>query len=324
MTTTDTILSYITQHKLISPGQTIIIGLSGGPDSVFLTHILVQLQGALEIKLIAAHLDHEWRATSAQDAVWCRQFAESLTIPFVSKKISELDHGIVSNGSKEAYAREARRYFFKSLIQEYNADAIALGHHAQDQQETFFIRLARGTTLSGLGGIKKQDGIFIRPVLDLDKSTILSYLQIHNLDYRIDETNESKDFLRNRIRLTLMPELDVVDPRMKNNLLRTIDHLQETERYLHEHTLEAFAKLSTNSKSSPALILKDFLAVNPYLQKRILLHFLIINKVPFTPGEALLNEILRFLKNNRSATHMIHEKWGVVKERGLFFIQPDL
>lgn len=312
-TLSNKIHSCITQNKLISPGQTVIIGLSGGPDSVCLTHLLAQLRESLGITLIAAHLDHEWRTASADDALWCKQLAKSLNIPFVGKKISELDHDIPYNGSKEAYARSIRRYFFKMVAEQFHADAIAMAHHAQDQEETFFIRLARGATLSGLTGMKARDGIFIRPLLQTDKSDILAYLREHNLSYRLDETNESHDFLRNRIRMSLMPQLDATDARLRQNLARTMEHLADAEQYLQAHTLDIFSRVTTDLDGSLALTTQTFFDLAPYAQKRILIHFLIQNKVPFTPSEALLDEIMRFMKNKRSSSHALHESWALQK-----------
>ncbi len=315
ITLSDKIHSYIAQNKLMSPGQTVVIGLSGGPDSACLTHLLAQLRESLGITLIAAHLDHGWRTTSADDALWCKQLAESLNIPFVGKKISELNHTIAYNGSKEAYARSIRRYFFKTVAEQFRADAIAMAHHAQDQEETFFIRLARGATLSGLTGMKAKDGIFIRPLLQTNKTDILAYLCEHNLSYRLDETNESHDFLRNRIRMSLMPQLDATDARMRQNLARTMEHLAETEQYLQAHTRNLFLRVTTDLDGSLALTTQPFFELVPYAQKRILIHFLIQNQVPFTPSEALLDEILRFMKNKRSLTHALHASWNLKKQQ---------
>ncbi len=164
-----TIQAYNEKKGLIHDGARIIIGLSGGPDSVFLLHALAQLRTTRKLFLVAAHLDHEWRTESAQDMQFCKTLAESYAIPFVAKKISQLSLSYKSNGSKEEYGRKARRFFFESLAQEYNADAIALAHHADDQQETFFIRLMRGATVSGLYGMKPKDGLYIRPLLSIKK-----------------------------------------------------------------------------------------------------------------------------------------------------------
>ena len=167
---------YCQKKKLIPSGITLIIGLSGGPDSVFLIYFLHEFQSLYKIKLIAAHLDHQWRENSAQDVKFCQQVCENLRIPFVTKKIGELSVPFKNNGSQEELGRKYRRFFLESIRKEYNADFIALGHHADDQQETFFIRLARGSSLTGLTCMKEKEGIYLRPLLTVNKSDILEYL----------------------------------------------------------------------------------------------------------------------------------------------------
>ena len=226
--------AWVTKHNLIQPNQTIIVGLSGGPDSVFLLHYLVARQKELKLNIIAAHLDHEWRNTSAQDAQFCKELAQKLQVPFISKKISELDCSFKPSGSKENDARKARRYFFQQVMQAYNADVIALAQHKDDQQETFFIRLLRGATLTGLTGMWPKRGIYIRPLLCVTKAEIVDWLKSNTIAYLTDPTNISLDYLRNRIRTQLLPTIKEIDPRFEVNFSKTIGRLQQTELFLQK------------------------------------------------------------------------------------------
>ena len=158
------IKNYIIKHNLINPHDTIIIGLSGGPDSVFLLHALLHIKDKYNLTLIAAHLNHEWRPEADAEEELCRHLARTI-LNFVSQKLSCLIITVKKNGSKEQDARLMRRHFLESVAHTYNAQRIALGHHAQDQQETFFIRLIRGSSLTGLTGIKPHAGLYIRPLL---------------------------------------------------------------------------------------------------------------------------------------------------------------
>ena len=154
-------------NNLIAESSKIILGLSGGPDSIYLLHKLASLRNTGTIKeLIAAHLDHEWRQDSAKDVAFCKQACKSLNVPFVSKKLSELN--LSFKGSPEEIGRNARRYFLEQIRTKHNADLIALGHHLQDQEETFFIRLIRGTSLSGLCAMWPKKGFYIRPLLQMN------------------------------------------------------------------------------------------------------------------------------------------------------------
>ena len=303
--------------NLISSNSTIIIGLSGGPDSVFLLHMLAALREEKNLTLIAAHLDHEWRQDSANDVVFCKEVAENLSVTFVSKKMSELPLSFKANGSQEEIGRKARRSFFEQLAQEYNASAIALAHHADDQQETFFIRLLRGSSLTGLTGIKSKDGLYIRPLLHMSKQEILDYLHKNNIQYLTDPSNQSSDFLRNRIRNTVIPALRECDNRYDQNFESTHKQLQQTEEFLQSYATEILNSLQENN----TLPLKDLLALNPVILNRILILWLIQNKVPFSPSQGLLDEIIRFLKQPGNAKHSFYEKWQIIKMNGKISIE---
>ncbi len=149
------------------------------------------------------------------------------------------------NGSQEEYGRRLRRHFFEQILREYNADSVALAHHAQDQEETFFIRLIRGSSLTGLTSIKPKNGPYIRPLLETPKAEILAWLHTNNIPYALDKTNESPDYLRNRIRLNVLPALRICDERFEANFLTTLNRLKTTEDFLERLTQKAFEKITT-------------------------------------------------------------------------------
>jgi tRNA(Ile)-lysidine synthase len=307
-------------HNLIQQNDKIIIGLSGGPDSVFLLHMLLQLQQEYNLTLIAAYLNHEWRAQAHQEEQFCHALAQKHGIPFVSQKLSALSKQFVYKGSKEEYARNARRFFLESVVQQYNANHIALGHHAQDQQETFFIRLIRGSSLTGLTAIKPQHGIYIRPLLETNKKDILMWLHEHNISYAIDTSNESQDFLRNRIRATVLPALHECDKRFDSNFLKTMHRLQETELFLEKATLNAFATIATQKNGTLIINCIQLSTIDTILHPRIILHWLITEQVKFPITESFLDEILRFLLSSRGGTHTITPQWSIIKKQNEAYI----
>lgn len=311
----ETIQQYITDHNLIAPGNTIVVGLSGGPDSVFLLHILSQIRHAYDLKLIAAHLDHEWRDNSEQDMLFCKEVAQHLDISFESAKLSELPLPKQPKGSKEEVGRNARRLFLESVAKEHTADAIALGQHLCDQEETFFIRLIRGSTLTGLTCMKPKDGLYIRPLLEVKKKEILDYLDAHGIAYVKDPSNELDLFLRNRIRKHVIPAIRNADSRFDQNFLRTLHSIQAAEKYLTGITTNTFTSIADQVDGTWHLDTKKLFALDPFLQYRILLHWLITADVPFVPSESFLDEIMRFLHQPASKTHAIHDRWSIVKKR---------
>lgn len=303
--------SFIEKKRLINDGATLIIGLSGGPDSVCLVHLLSQMKNNKNLNLIVAHLDHEWRKTSKQDAQFCKDLAASYQLPFVCKTITDLNLSLKFNGSKEEIGRKARRYFFESLVKEYNADAITLAHHADDQMETFFIRMIRGASLAGLAGMKAKDGFYIRPLLEIKKDEILAYLKENNLSYVIDESNTSDEYLRNRIRNQMIPAFQAIDERAAQNFAATHAQIAHAEEFLQELAASTLAKLTDQNN---ALEIKLLLSLHPVVRNRVLIQWLITNKVPFTPSQGFLDEIVRFLEHPHAIQHTFYGKWTLHKE----------
>ncbi|MFI5332646.1 MAG: tRNA lysidine(34) synthetase TilS [Candidatus Babeliales bacterium] len=318
-----TVHSHINEHQLITPGSTIILGLSGGPDSLFLLHALSPLQATQQITLIAAHLDHEWRPDSYKDAEFCLSATQALGVRLVTAKISELRLSLKFNGSKEEWGRKARRYFFEQVADTYHAHHTALAHHADDQHETLFIRLIRGTSLSGLTGIKWKQGRYIRPLLGVYKQDILSYLHEHQIAYLTDPSNTSPHFLRNRIRAQVIPALRLCDARFDANMATTIKRLQETENFLDALTQQTYQTLRVEAVGFEAIDLAQFLALHPALQHRILIHWFCKVQVPFQPSQALLDEVMRFLKQPGNKEHQLYSGWGIRKKNGIASIVKE-
>lgn len=316
----ETIEAFITQHSLLEHNETIIVGLSGGPDSVFLLHTLLAIEKKYNLTLIAAHLNHQWRQEADYEEQMCRDIAEQNNIVFTSAKLSEISPTKEFNGSKEEYARNMRRSFFSQVAQKHNAHRIALGHHAQDQQETFFIRLIRGTSLTGLTAINPKNDRYIRPLLETNKDDILSWLHNNAIPYALDATNDSPEYLRNRIRSTVLPALRESDSRFEANFATTLQRLKTTELFLERLTQTTFASLTSTANNQLTLNLPDLLATDSALHHRIIIHWLIAEQVPFIPTEKFLDEIIRFLHSARGGTHAIHQQWSITKKQKSAFI----
>lgn len=306
------ITNFIKENNLIMPNSTIIIGLSGGPDSVFLLHYLLEISKENNLTVIAAHLNHGWRTESEQDTQFCKALCAQYNITFISKKISELDITIKCNGSKEEIGRRARRYLFESLALQHNAAAIAVAHHADDQMETFFIRLIRGASLAGLVGMKPKDGLYIRPLLQTKKEEILQYLHSEKINYQIDASNGSADYLRNRIRNTVIPALQLVDDRFEQNFQNTHAQLHDAEKFLQNYAAQKMTEITINN----TLAIDALLALDPIIRKRVLINWLIANKAPFSPSQGLLDEMVRFLESPGNSQHTFYEKWCIKKVDG--------
>ncbi|MDP3788311.1 MAG: tRNA lysidine(34) synthetase TilS [Candidatus Chromulinivorax sp.] len=303
--------------SLLPSHSIIIVGLSGGPDSIYLLHQLHLIKDQRNVTIIAAHLDHEWQESSKIAVKICKQACDDLGITLIVKKLSEIKFEAKWNGSQEELGRNMRRHFFTTLAHQYQASAIVLAHHQQDQQETFFIRLLRGCSLTGLTGIHEQEGLYIRPILDCTKQEIFEYLHHHKITYYTDPTNSSNNYLRNRIRNNVIPALQLADARFSQKLISTMDHLIQVDNFLDQHVTKTLAMIGTDQ----GIELQKFLSLHSVLQQRILLHLMITEHVTFSPSQKLFKEIMRFLEKSASNKHTIHDSWMVEKNKSHFMIK---
>lgn len=297
---------------------TLLLGLSGGPDSVLLFHCLRSLS---HVTLHALHMNYGWRATAARDEQFCRDLCAEHDIPLIVTTPAEWQNSIPAHkkahGSRESLARHARRAAFEHHANTINADGIVLGHHRDDQLETLLIRLIRGSGLTGLCGMHARNDRYLRPALGISRADILSWLHEHEYPYFHDETNNSTHHLRNRIRQTALPGLLAVDDRAAHNMLTTMQHLRDDDELLTQISNDIYTGLQDERGWLPR---EQFCALHTALQNRLLLLMLIAHRVAFTPSAGLLAELRRFLASPAGGTHAISPEHAVVKKQGWFFI----
>jgi len=309
------ITAFVDRHQLIPAESTIILGLSGGPDSVFLVHYLLSLQATRQFHLVLAHLNHGWRLSADHDEQFCRELGEQFGLSFISQHARDFIDNAPWTGSREDQARSMRRLFFASLAAQYPNPRIALAHHQDDQYETFFIRLMRGAGLQGLRGMTPQAEQYIRPLLCIRKEEILEYLRTHNLAFVIDETNTDAVYLRNRIRHQILPALRACDHRFCSSFQQTIANLGEADDFCTELAEKTLTKLSTTIDDATWINFTELLQLHPFLQKQVLIRWLCTANVPFVPSQGFFHEILRFLQQPQGGTHHVHRRWLIRKQQ---------
>lgn len=222
------LVSFVKQYKMLQPGDHVICAVSGGADSIALLFAMYLLREKLQITVAAAHFNHRLRGEeSDRDEAFVRSFCSRFDIDL------QVGSGDVISGKKglEAAARDARYAFLKSL-----PGKIATAHTADDNAETMLMHLIRGTGLKGLGAIAPVNGFLIRPMLDVTRQEVISFLQEYNLSYIVDSSNETDQFLRNRIRHHIMPLFRHENPKIAQNLSALALRLREDEKALHELT----------------------------------------------------------------------------------------
>ena len=237
----DKIRTYIAKNNLICAGDVIIVGLSGGADSVALLHVLMQLN----VSCIAAHCNFHLRGDeSNQDEAFARQITmESLHIPYYSKDFDTIGYAKQQHISVEMAARELRYEWFETLRVDNNAQAIAVAHHRDDNTETILLNLIRGTGLRGLSGMRPKREFIIRPFLETSQQEILDWLHKQNITFRTDSSNLSDEYTRNYIRLHLLPMMERLNPSVREAIARTADHLSDVEAVYADYIKQQHKRL---------------------------------------------------------------------------------
>ncbi|OGP35336.1 MAG: tRNA lysidine(34) synthetase TilS, partial [Deltaproteobacteria bacterium GWC2_42_51] len=216
----DKIRKTIKKYRMIDKDETVVVCVSGGIDSVALLHILTGLREEYKLSIIAAHINHRLRGReSDRDEEFVRQLAHNFNVKFVGKRVDTAKF-LKRGDSLQDVARQLRYRFFDEVAQRYNADRIATGHTMDDLAETMIMRFLRGTGLSGLSGIPPVRGKYIRPLIDISRQEIEKYVSIHGLNFVRDSSNKKVKYLRNRIRLKLMPVLKDYNPKLMTDLAR--------------------------------------------------------------------------------------------------------
>jgi tRNA(Ile)-lysidine synthase len=244
----------IKDHNLIQKGDKIVLGISGGPDSVCLLHILNSLKDEFELVIYAAHLNHQIRGLQAQlDAKFVANLCEKMNIKYFIKSVDVPKFCLENSLSVEDGARKIRYEMFYEIKEKTNSSKIAIAHNLNDQAETILMRMMRGTGLQGLRGIEyKRDDIIIRPLLDISRKEIEDYCEEHDLSPRIDESNFEHIYTRNKIRLDLLPYMsENFNSNILNAIVRMGKNLSADYDFIEEYANEVFYKiLERNNKES--------------------------------------------------------------------------
>lgn len=241
----DRVLTTIKKYHMLDMGDSVLVAVSGGPDSVALLYFLKHIEPLYNLRLRIFHLNHEIRGAEAdKDAEFVAALAARLDIPAMLESYDVPALMERERLSLEEAAREARYRLMDRLAVELKVDRIALAHHADDQVETFLMRLIRGAGLEGLSAMQPVRGIYIRPFIDVSKEDILGYIRDNELAYRVDASNEDLSILRNRVRSDLVPLLASYNPQFKGSILKTIEIVREDQSHLSELTDGVFDLLA--------------------------------------------------------------------------------
>ncbi|MEW6143324.1 MAG: tRNA lysidine(34) synthetase TilS [Chloroflexota bacterium] len=272
-------LTYIQHHALIKPGDCIVVAVSGGADSVCLLNILNSLRDRIDIKLHIAHLDHGLRGAEGQkDANYVKLLTSDLGLPATIGRADVRAWQTKIHSSLEEAAREARYRFMAQVAQKAGAAAVAVGHTFDDHVETVLLHIIRGTALAGLQGLQPSTNLtfahkthlrIIRPLLTITREETTDYCSSRNLNPRTDASNIDQRYLRNRVRLELLPLLRRVNPEIDRTIARLAKAASEAYSLLQNQTMDVWPRIARMGKKSVVLDRARMLAEPTAIQSEL-------------------------------------------------------
>lgn len=234
----------IEKYNMLSIGDHVLVGLSGGPDSVCLLQILNMLKASYKLKISAAYIDHGLRPEEVPNEIeFCRKLCDSLNIPFYTQSVNVREYAEKEKINIQEAARILRYGALEQISLYINAHKIAIAHNADDQAETVIMRLLRGAGPAGLSGIPPVRKKIIRPLIEVERAEIEKFLSEKNISYIIDSSNESLKYLRNKIRKTLMPVIKSISPQAIKIISKTADILREENDYINVTVTKTLMRL---------------------------------------------------------------------------------
>ena len=319
------VLNTINKYNMIQSGDGIVIGVSGGPDSMTLLNILNNLKEKLNIKLYVAHINHSIRKEADEETEYVKDFCKKIDVEFFAKKVKVEEIAKELKIGTEEAGRNIRYEFFEEVAHTVGANKIATAHNLNDNAETVLMNIIRGTSVSGLKGIDKvRDGKYIRPIIECSRAEIEDYCKEKNLNPRYDKSNNENIYTRNKIRNLLIPFLQKeFNPNIVEGINRLSQIAIEEEQFINKVVEKEYEKLQIAVDNNIILNLKEFNKLDYVIKAKLILYT--ISKVyGKTSGieKKHIDDIIKLCDNNIGNKYLTPQK-GIkiyVKKGKIFFL----
>lgn len=295
----DKVIDFLINVVKLNKNDTIVIGNSGGPDSMFLFNALLELRDKFSLKIICAHVNHNVRSESDKEQEFLMEYCEKNDVLFEAMKIESY-----SDDNFHDQARKIRYNFFEDLVKKYDANYLMTAHHGDDLIETILMRIVRGSTLKGYSGFEKivDNGSYkiVRPLIFLTKDYIKEYDEVHNIPYVVDKSNFKDKYTRNRYRMNVLPFLKKEDEKVHEKFLKYSETLEEYDRFINEEIKKTIKKVYCDNKIN--IIEYKILDRDRLLQKKIISYILegIYNKDLMVVNDKHVKLIENLLSSKRA------------------------
>lgn len=272
------VLETIKKYNLIENGDKLVLGVSGGPDSISMLNILNEIRQDDKVKLnyeiVVVHINHMIRKEAVDDELYVKEYCDKRNIDFYSKSIDVKKLANTNKIGTEEAGRNVRYKFFNEILEKTSSNKIAIAHNKNDNAETMIMNIMRGSGISGLKGIEPKRGIYIRPLIECEREEIEKYCEKNKLNPRIDKTNFENEYTRNKIRNIVIPYVKKeFNPNLINTLKRLSDLVKEEEVYIEKQVLDIYNNIVIEQKENEIILdLKKFNVQEKVIKSRLILY----------------------------------------------------
>ena len=272
------VLKTIQRYNMLQDGDKVVIGVSGGPDSMTLLNILNNLKEKLNINIYVAHINHMIRKEADEETEYVKDFCAKINVEFFAKKVKVEEEAKKQKIGTEEAGRNIRYEFFEEVAKKVGANKIATAHNSNDNAETVLMNIIRGTSVSGLKGIDKvRDGKFIRPIIECSRDEIEEYCKEQNLNPKYDKTNDENIYTRNKIRNMLIPFLKKeFNPNIIDGINRLSQIATEEEQFINKTVEKEYERLKIGAdnreENQVILDLKEFNKLDYVIKAKLILY----------------------------------------------------
>ncbi|MBQ9659429.1 MAG: tRNA lysidine(34) synthetase TilS [Clostridia bacterium] len=320
------VLETIQKYNLIEAENKVILGVSGGPDSLFMLDILNKLKSKLNFEIVVAHVNHMIREEANSEEEFVKEFCKKINVKFYSKRIDVINYANNNKIGTEEAGRKVRYDFFNEVLKLEKANKIAIAHNKNDKVETIIMHLLRGCGVSGLQGINPKNNNVIRPIIEIERTQIEEYCEKNKLDPRIDKSNFENVYTRNKIRNIVLPYIkSEFNPNIIDTVTRLSEVITEENLFLEKLTIQNYNDILVNTTADEIqLDLKKFNNLETVLKNRIILYA--ISKLRGgTQGieKIHIKDIIKLCQNNIGNKQLSPQKGLkiLVKDKKINFIK---
>jgi tRNA(Ile)-lysidine synthase len=321
------VLSTIQKYNLINANDKIVLGVSGGPDSLFMLHILNKLKEDLQFKIVVAHVNHMIRKEAGEEEIFVKEFCKKINVEFHSKRIEVEKYANNNKMGLEEAGRKIRYEFFDEIAKVTNANKIAIAHNKNDKVETIIMNLLRGSGVTGLQGIQPiKDDRIIRPIIEIERKDIEKYCKEKNLEPRIDISNFDNTYTRNKIRNVVIPYIkEEFNPNFIETITRLSEVITEENKFLNNVTEQKYRSILIKRGENEILLdLKKFNSEEIVIKNRLILHAILqLNGNTQGIEKIHIQDIIKLCRKNIGNKFLTPNKnlKVLIKDKKIFFIK---